>query len=144
MAVLDRGHCPREVRMAPVDRELPFAGHIVLDVPATRPTLRFDQIARALATIVETSPPRFAGGIFGGWGSGKSTLMDEIQRLLVGDHTIVVQFNAWRFEREPHLIVPLLDTIRASLSDWAATRDDKESADKVREIAGRVGRVVRA
>jgi hypothetical protein len=41
--------------------------------------------------------------------------MDEIQRLLIGRGTIVVQFNAWRYEREPHLIVPLLDTIRAGL-----------------------------
>jgi hypothetical protein len=122
----------------------PFVGHIVLDVPAENPTLRFDQIAHALATIVQTSPPRFAVGVFGGWGSGKSTLMDEIQRLLVGRGTIVVQFNAWRYEREPHLIVPLLDTIRAGLAAWANRPGGGANAEKIRAIARRVGRVVRA
>src|SRR4051812_3953357 len=98
----------------------PYVGHIVLDVPAEHPTLNFAQIAEALATIVEASEPQFAVGIFGGWGSGKSTLMDEIERLVVDRKgAVVVRFNAWRYEREPHLIVPLLDTIRASLSKWA-------------------------
>jgi hypothetical protein len=122
----------------------PFVGHIVLDVPAENPTLRFDRIAHALATIVQTSPPRFAIGLFGGWGSGKSTLMDEIQRLLIGRGTIVVQFNAWRYEREPHLIVPLLDTIRAGLVAWASRPGTGANAEKMRAIARRVGRVVRA
>jgi hypothetical protein len=123
----------------------PFVGRIVLDVPAANPTLRFNQIAMALATIVETSPPRFAVGIFGGWGSGKSTLMDEIARLLRAESTIVVPFNAWRYEREPHLIVPLLDTIRAGLARWADNRPAPDpNAEKIRGIARRVGRVVRA
>ena len=122
----------------------PFVGHIVLDVPAANPALRFDQIAQALATIVQTSPPRFAIGVFGGWGSGKSTLMDEIQRLVVGRGTIVVQFNAWRYEREPHLIVPLLDTIRAGLAAWADRPAAGANAETIRTIARRVGRVVRA
>lgn len=43
-----------------------FVGHIVLDVPAEHPTLRYTQIAQALATIVQVSEPRFAVGIFGG------------------------------------------------------------------------------
>src|SRR5690242_12004829 len=93
---------------------VPFLGHVVLDGPAEHPTLGFEQIAGALATIVLTSEPRFAVGIFGGWGSGKSTLMDEMERrVLDADGAIVVRFNAWRYEREPDLIVPLLDTIRA-------------------------------
>jgi hypothetical protein len=129
-----------------VSDDSPFVGHIVLDVPAEHPTLGFAQIAEALAAVVQASEPRFAVGIFGGWGSGKSTLMDEIERLITEQQqAIVVKFNAWRYEREPHLIVPLLDTIRASLSDWAARRaPDDPQGSKVRELAGRIGRVVRA
>lgn len=129
------------------DIEGPFVGHIVLDVPAEHPTLRFEQIAEALAGIVLASEPRFAVGIFGGWGSGKSTLMDEIERLVVQQQhqAIVARFNAWRYEREPHLIVPLLDTIRATLSEWAAKPEHSgPQSDQVRDIAGRIGRVVRA
>jgi hypothetical protein len=124
----------------------PFIGHVVLDAPAEHPTLGFGQIAHALASIVLTSEPRFAVGIFGGWGSGKSTLMEEIERRVVGaDQAIVVRFNAWRYERERHLIVPLLDTIRASLSTWAERPQHQNAAgERVRGIARRVGRVVRA
>jgi hypothetical protein len=128
------------------DTTEPFIGHVVLDAPAEHPTLGFNLIATALATIVLTSEPRFAVGIFGGWGSGKSTLMDEIERHVVrDDRAIVVRFNAWRYEREPHLIVPLLDTIRGQLADQAALPSHEgPDGDRMRTIARRVGRVVRA
>ena len=124
----------------------PFIGHVVLDAPAEHPTLGFEQIATALATIVVTSEPRFAVGIFGGWGSGKSTLMDEIERRVAADErAMVVRFNAWRFEREAHLIVPLLDTIRGELSERAASdRRQGAESERMRGIARRIGRVVRA
>jgi hypothetical protein len=32
--------------------------------------------------------------------------MQAIQRQLPLDSVVVVEFNAWRFEREPHLLVP--------------------------------------
>lgn len=124
----------------------PFIGHVVLDAPAEHPTLGFELIATALATIVLTSEPRFAVGIFGGWGSGKSTLMDEIERRVVrDDRAIVVRFNAWRYERESHLIVPLLDTIRDRLAEQAARPSHQgPEGDRMRTIARRIGRVVRA
>jgi hypothetical protein len=123
-----------------------FVGHIILDAPAEKPTLRFGQIATALATIVSGSEPRFAVGIFGGWGSGKSTLMDEIERQIRPvPGVLTVRFNAWRYEREPHLIVPLLDTIRATLAAWSTNRRVASAhRSQVRTIAERVGRVVRA
>jgi KAP family P-loop domain len=118
---------------------------IILDVPAERPTLGFEQIAAALATIIRTSEPRFAVGIFGGWGSGKSSLMEEIERRVAQDsQAVIVRFNAWRYEREPHLIVPLLDTIRATFADRAATIDNVSDRERVEGVARRVGRVVRA
>jgi predicted KAP-like P-loop ATPase len=123
----------------------PFVGHILLDVPAAKPAFGFNEIAGALANIIQESEPRFAVGVFGSWGSGKSTLMDAIAARIDTQKAIVVPFNAWRYEREPHLILPLLDTIRASLSSWAD--DPKRSAEakeQAREIAGRIGRVVRA
>jgi KAP family P-loop domain len=123
----------------------PFVGHILLDVPAAEPAFGFKEIARALADIIQDSEPRFAVGVFGSWGSGKSTLMDAIAARIDANRAIVVSFNAWRYEREPHLILPLLDTIRASLSSWA---DDPgrsvEAKEHARDIAGRIGRVVRA
>jgi energy-coupling factor transporter ATP-binding protein EcfA2 len=121
-----------------------FVGHIVLDAPAKDPTLNFENIARALAEIVNASEPQFAVGIFGGWGSGKSTLMDAIKQQVKPMAAVVVEFNAWRYEREPHLIVPLLDTIRAGLSEWAVNHPQDEKAAKVKSIAARIGRVIQA
>jgi hypothetical protein len=123
----------------------PHAGSkILLDAPAVHPALGYDAVAEALATIVNQSEPQFAVGIFGGWGSGKTTLMKAIRQHLVSERgVVVVEFNAWRYEREPLLLVPLLDTVRAALLEWSARRG-AETREKLRGVAARIGRVVRA
>jgi hypothetical protein len=124
------------------------AAKIWLDKPPEHLALGFDGIADGLTEIISESEPCFAIGIFGGWGSGKTTLMQAIQRRLESRGVlenpkrifIGVNFNAWRFEREPSLLVPLLDTIRDSLAKWAK----RPGADQgVKEAARKMGRVVR-
>ena len=117
---------------------------MLLDAPAPNPALGFGPIAEAFASIIEASEPRFAIGIFGDWGSGKTTLMETIESKLDRDTAIPVRFNAWRYEREPELLVPLLDTIRQSLVNWAAVRPQGTRTDKAIKAARRIGRVVRA
>ena len=126
---------------------------ILLDAPTDRPALGYKDIATAFAGIIADSHPNFAIGIFGGWGSGKTTLMGAIKSELPEKGILTVDFNAWRFEREPQLLVPLLDTIRGALADRAAALAKKsladggkvpDTADKLWKIAGRVGRVVKA
>ena len=128
------------------DPSVPFFGHVILDAPAESPALSFSQIAGSLASIIQTSPPRFAVGVFGGWGSGKSTLMESIrQQVDLSPDVITVEFNAWRYEREPHLIIPLLDSIRAAVWDWSETAAvPPDRRDAGHRIAARIGRVVRA
>jgi energy-coupling factor transporter ATP-binding protein EcfA2 len=129
----------------PNEDPMTYVGRILLDVPAKDPSLGFTQIAQALSQIVQTSEPRFAVGIFGGWGSGKSTLMEEIEQLISKDRTaMVVRFNAWRYERESHLIIPLLDTIRSYLAAWAAQLEHADERKKATEITRKIGQVVRA
>lgn len=77
---------------------------ILLDVPTVEPALGFKAVAAALAALIEESEPQFAVGIFGGWGTGKTTLMQAIEARLHRETTISVRFNAWRYEREPQLI----------------------------------------
>ena len=117
---------------------------MLLDTPAPDPALGFGSIAEAFASIIEASEPRFAIAIFGDWGSGKTTLMNTIEDRLDRDTAIPVRFNAWRYEREPELLVPLLDTIRQSLVDWAAARTQGTRTEKATTAARRIGRVVRA
>lgn len=119
------------------------AQQILLDSPTAQPALGYRDIGRAFATIISQSEPRFAIGIFGGWGSGKTTLMKAIKAALRDDSLVVVDFNAWRFEREPQLLIPLLDTIRAALVKWSEPKD-AGTREKLRSVASRIGRVVRA
>jgi formylglycine-generating enzyme required for sulfatase activity len=58
-------------------------------------------------------------GVFGEWGSGKSNLLqlvhDAFNAQQQGDKplpVIVVPFNPWRYEKEEHLLVPLLKNMR--------------------------------
>ena len=101
---------------------------ILLDNPSKRPVLGFDAYASALKDIIELSDPQFSVGIFGGWGSGKTTLMRAVEEKL-NDQIISVWFNAWRYEKEEHLIVPLLDELRDMLVTWAASAEANPASD---------------
>lgn len=107
--------------------------NIVVDLPSRNPGLGFDEYATALRGIIEHSEPRFAVGIFGTWGSGKSTLMDAIRRGLDQSRVVPVEFSAWRYEKEEHLIIPLLDTVRGALMDWADKNAPKQVAAGVQD-----------
>jgi hypothetical protein len=115
---------------------------ILLDTPSDSPALGFPEIATALAEIVMESAPRFAIGLFGGWGSGKTTLMQAIEERLDPSRAIAVRFSAWRYEKEEHLIVPLLDTIREALLVWSIGRRGHQQA--ARKTARTIGRVMRS
>lgn len=124
---------------------------ILVDLPATRPALGFDATAKGLASLIRRSEPQFAIAIFGPWGSGKTTLMNAIRNRLRGQRIIKAEFSAWRYEREEHLILPLLDTIRAALVDWSReARPDGDNSDgqggrlaeAARDTAQTVGRVM--
>ena len=117
---------------------------VLLDDPASDPALGWREYAGAFAGIVEHSRPQFAVGIFGDWGSGKTTLMKAIWRELESRPDVVqVWFNAWRYEREEHLIVPMLDTLREALVAWA-DKQAGEQASRVRGAAEKIGRAARA
>lgn len=120
----------------------PGVARIMLDTPSQGPALGFDRTARALAQIIIESEPHFAIGIFGGWGSGKTTLMRAIQRQLPVDSVVATEFNAWRFEREPYLLVPLIDTVRGALDKWSVGRDI-HTRRRVRRATRRIAHVVR-
>jgi KAP family P-loop domain len=102
-----------------------YAGFkVVVDDPAPEPGLGFGSYAAALAEMIQHSPAEFAVGIFGGWGSGKTTLMEAVRgRLAPDDRVVTVWFSAWRYEKDPNLIIPLLDILRDELlardAPWA-------------------------
>jgi hypothetical protein len=128
-------------------------------------------VARAVARIQEhlrdasADPLRkgeaFVVGVFGEWGSGKSTVLDAIgaafdnkptasaadSSSLTGraDVTLKVEFNAWRFEREEHLLIPLLKTIQRTLDAYieALRQREADEASVVETAARAVGTAAR-
>lgn len=125
------------------------APKLLLDQPSRHPDLGFPETARALGDVIASSTPQFAVGIFGRWGSGKSTLMGAIKAHLRlrdpdGHRIIPVDFNAWRYEREEHLIVPMLDTLREAILAWSREEEHKGGAQSARTTAATIGRAIRS
>lgn len=115
---------------------------VLIDDAAVSPRLGFQEYATALSDIIRSSTPEFAIGIFGSWGTGKTTLMRQIERALDDDDSVVTAwFTAWRYEREPHLIVPLVDVLREALDKRAAT---EPPAGAARVAAGKLRKAGRA
>ena len=119
-----------------------FSGfRVLIDDPAMVPELGFQAYATSLSDIVRNSSPEFAVGIFGTWGSGKTTLMRQIERLLTADRSVVTAwFTAWRYEKEPHLIVPLVDVLREALDQRAATEPVPGPARRAAGMLRKAGR----
>ena len=62
------------------------------------------------------------------------------KRSWIPHKAIPVQFSAWRYEREPHLIVPLLDTIREALLRWSESNQKFE--EQAVKTAATVGKAI--
>ena len=95
--------------------------------------LGFNTYARVLAqAALDTSGP-FTIGVFGEWGTGKTSLMRLIQSNLTAQPNVVtVWFNAWRYEKEEHPIVPLIGTIVRELEEHKAV--SQKFGDSVRTL----------
>ncbi len=91
---------------------------VLTDEEETDPTQEFNALGNTIASIIKDSPPRFTLGIYGEWGTGKSTLMKLIEnKLKTNDNSrdqkiLHIWFNAWKFEREEQFAaIALLKTI---------------------------------
>ncbi len=60
----------------------------------------------------QTEPPLVLG-VVGGWGSGKSSLMNLLREDLAKRGTSAVEFNAWHHQNEEHLLAALFEAVRS-------------------------------
>jgi len=103
----------------------------------TEDSLQFKAFAQTLEEIITTSETPITIGVYGTWGSGKTSLMRMTQDLLKdGDKIKTVWFDAWKFDKTYDLRVALIHAIlRRMEEDESAT---KELKDKVGELLTRV------
>lgn len=59
----------------------------------------YQQIAGTLAKIAEKSPTPFTIGLFGKWGTGKSTILNQLESFL-DPNTVLVIFDVWKYESD--------------------------------------------
>lgn len=85
-----------------LNQENPQKGLIIADDISINPVLDFNLYRDAVVNIIKKSYPKFTIGIYGDWGTGKSTLMDSIdKKLQQGQQDLVIaRFDTWRYERE--------------------------------------------
>lgn len=66
-------------------------------------------------------------GIFGDWGSGKSSLINMISKELKEDHTsLVIPFNGWLFENYEDAKTALIETIIETIVENSPSKKGKE------------------
>jgi hypothetical protein len=97
---------------------------VLSDAPSDQGSDRLE-FSRYVATLTEvimneaTQTP-FTIGVFGAWGSGKSSLLEMIDQKLASDYAeevVRVHFNPWIYRREPSMLLPLLLTLQDTLNE---------------------------
>jgi len=117
--------------------------YLISDTLSAKDLLNFKRYVSPLIGILEnpqTQTP-FTIGVFGPWGTGKSTLMEYIDQQLAKSVDIEfyrVRFNPWIYRKEENLIVPLLHSIQDDLEKHLDTRV-KDAAKKIGTVLARVG-----
>lgn len=110
--------------------ELPFAHDEVKE--------RQDKVGEKVCDGYRTIEP-LSVGFFGEWGSGKTHLLRVLRERVVQMQkyptfesanifpktTIPVFFNAWRFEKEEHLIIPLFQTMLAEMENYELSLEEE-------------------
>ncbi|MGD2250722.1 MAG: P-loop NTPase fold protein [Candidatus Methanofastidiosia archaeon] len=98
--------------------------------------LGFEPYANSLSEfIVEKGITPFTIGIFGSWGSGKTSLMLMLKKKLESKYNVkTVWFNAWKFDDEKQIWTALIQTILNCLEPslgWRSKRKIKKLRDSI-------------
>jgi hypothetical protein len=96
--------------------------------------LGFTRYRDALVKAIEESGTPLTVGIFGPWGSGKTSLLRLIEEGLPAERYRTVRFDAWKFTHEDALWRALLLRVLHELKQSAEQAKDKELSDRIERI----------
>src|SRR5437763_6780227 len=98
----------------PEDDQTKKSADELVDIPTTNDLLNFtlfvDPITESISRDFNKSMPRTIG-IYGDWGSGKTSFMYMIDHRLREKDIFAIWFNAWKYNKEDSLWSALLQTI---------------------------------
>jgi predicted KAP-like P-loop ATPase len=105
--------------------------------------LNFGEVADQIATLVcnQTLLP-ISVGVFGGWGTGKSTILRLAEERLtkhvpeVPDAPIIVKFDAWLYQGFDDARAALMEVVAEAILKRAER--EKRLIDKAKDFAGRI------
>ena len=127
---------------------------IVVDLPASDPKLGYEKFVAGIAAAIRgAEQSRFTVGLYGPWGTGKSSLLaalqSELEREIDGDEAIYVAvFDSWRYQHEQDLILPLLACVKGAIEDRIRVESKFPAKQIVQEKAklflAKMGRVIRS
>ena len=102
-------------------------------ISAAEDTLEFNAFAETLGEIIITSEPPLTVGVYGEWGSGKTSLMRLTQEVLEKHKKKKIKtswFNAWKYDKAHDLRVALINTILKEISKDKKTSKTLKSKSK--------------
>jgi RNA polymerase sigma factor (sigma-70 family) len=117
---------------------------LLTDIPEKDLLFGFDKYASVLTSAIMGTEPHFTMGIFGGWGCGKTTLLRRMEaqlKAMYPDKALAISFDAWRYQSEEHMILPLLNTLANTLrkeQHWRGLGDNLKQFTKYLVAATRL------
>jgi formylglycine-generating enzyme required for sulfatase activity len=100
--------------------------YILDDLPTDVDALDFTPYIETLVDVCQTASTLLTIGVFGTWGSGKTSLMQMVQKGLPDEYT-GVWFDAWKYDKEETLwrafLLSVLSAVRDNIKEGGPTED---------------------
>lgn len=100
--------------------------YILDDLPTDKDALDFQPYVETLVDVCKTAITPLTIGVFGTWGSGKTSLMKMVQKGLPEKYT-AAWFDAWKYDKEETLwrafLLSVLAAVRINVQEGEPTED---------------------
>ncbi|GAA3442863.1 P-loop NTPase fold protein [Planomonospora venezuelensis] len=89
------------------------AGFTHTDEPAEADGLNRSEYAEGLAHLAASAAPPLVIGVFGEWGTGKTSMLKQVRKVIESDygHCAHAWFDPWRHQYDTNPVLPLLHTV---------------------------------